>query len=1053
MANSLNNLFVPVPPQPDSTPFEFDPIIVEDGKKGAFIIEIPRSGTLNSVEFLTGTLGNGTVRISFQGIGGSGTPQGIQSQRRDIAATSDTWTRPGLITSDGTDSGSKRNVSKGEVMGIVWEFPTFTGGNSIKINCLKSRESQAFANFPYTATHNGSAWSKSAKKIPILALQYSDKTYEYVYGTWPVKILTDVAFNQDSIPDERGLLFQVPTSLSIAGVWFFGIFTPGGSVDVRLYDSRNNLLTSKTVDTDFADTTTHLHQVLFPLSQTLIPDVNYRVALCPTSGVNVNLEQFSISTDANGTNSIMSAVPGGQTWCLTTRSDGGNWADSKTSRPWMGLSFDNMAAGPSVAESSMSSESTFTVNFFVTKIARSSMASLATTTTSVLMSRNLISTVSSVATVTAIARGGITSINTFILPVPVATTHANTIPLITSGSSSGLLDASGKKIAHVFQAPKTGVIDTVEFYCGPATLTGALKISFQDVSVANGNPDGVTDQYVNVSSLTANSWNTIGPLVNKAETWNSRTAAGTNQWTSITWSPELSLFAAVGTNSAMTSPDGVNWTARTAISSSWRAITWSPELSLFVAVATSGTNRVMTSPNGINWTARTAASNNVWQSVTWSPELNLFAAVSQDGANRVMTSPNGINWTERTASHQSDWRSVTWSAELGLFVAVGSILTGNPNRVMTSPDGTNWTGRPAPSANWKAVAWSPELGLFAAVADTGTQGVNGVMTSTDGINWTVRTTADFSEWYALTWSPEIGLFVAVARNTPPGTTYRVMTSTDGITWNGQTAAEANQWYGAAWSANLNLFAAVSHDGTNRVMTAEYKRSVTRGDVLSVVWEYQTFNSGNQVGVGYYEGSTSNLSNFPYRAHFNGSTWTKLNNPTEMALVYSDGSYAVPDGSFARNFADSITFNSGSNPNERGMRFQFPITVRASGCWLLIALAADADLVIYDANNNILTTVSLDKDLQFINGGDYHQVLFPNSQVFESDRVYRLAVKPGTTSNITFYESVFSSSDLRKASPPENFDWYSTSRLNIGGWTDVATRKPWMGFFIDGIEEN
>jgi len=86
---------------------------------------------------------------------------------------------------------------------------------------------------------------------------------------------------------------------------------------------------------------------------------------------------------------------------------------------------------------------------------------------------------------------------------------------------------------------------------------------------------------------------------------------------------------------------GITWTARTsAADNSWTSVCWSPELSLFVAVSGTGTgNRVMTSPNGITWTARTSAADNFWLSVCWSPQLSLFVAVAQTGTgNRVMTS-------------------------------------------------------------------------------------------------------------------------------------------------------------------------------------------------------------------------------------------------------------------------------------------------------------------------------------------------------------------------------------------------------------------------------
>ena len=124
-----------------------------------------------------------------------------------------------------------------------------------------------------------------------------------------------------------------------------------------------------------------------------------------------------------------------------------------------------------------------------------------------------------------------------------------------------------------------------------------------------------------------------------------------------------------------------SWTSRTASeASSWRSVTWSPELGIFVAVANAGTNQVMTSPDGINWTGRTAEASD-WNSITWSPELGIFVAVAFNGTNRVMTSPDGINWTSRTASEASDWVSVTWSPELGIFVAVSYYGT---NQVMTS---------------------------------------------------------------------------------------------------------------------------------------------------------------------------------------------------------------------------------------------------------------------------------------------------------------------------------------------------------------------------------
>jgi hypothetical protein len=305
-----------------------------------------------------------------------------------------------------------------------------------------------------------------------------------------------------------------------------------------------------------------------------------------------------------------------------------------------------------------------------------------------------------------------------------------------------------------------------------------------------------------------------------AKTWtlvsggNISTTAGV--FTSVTWSPEVSLFVAVacgrttfstcgdnGTNlRVMTSPDATVWTERATpdTDSTWQSITWSPELNLFVAVADAGTSSVMTSPNGINWTARTVPEDNTWKSVTWSPELNLFVVVAGSGTNRVMTSPDGTNWTARAAAEANTWVSLAWSPQLGTFLAISSDGT---NRVMTSSNGTNWTAHAASAANaWSSVAWSPSLQKFAAVANSGT---NRVMTSTDGTAWTAAAASLDNSWNSITWSPDLGTFVVVgssgtSNSGPPFTTARVMTGstvssgTNAATNIGDTEATLNGDY-------------------------------------------------------------------------------------------------------------------------------------------------------------------------------------------------------------------------------------------------------------------
>jgi ASC-1-like (ASCH) protein len=326
--------------------------------------------------------------------------------------------------------------------------------------------------------------------------------------------------------------------------------------------------------------------------------------------------------------------------------------------------------------------------------------------------------------------------------------------------------------------------------------------------------------------------------------WRSRTpetTVGTSDWISVCWSPELGIFVAVayfGTNRVMTSPDGINWTARTAATAStWYSVCWSPELRLFVAVAEGGTStRVMTSPDGISWTARTAASEtNRWAAVCWAAELGIFVVVSIDGTTRVMISNNGITWSSSNISgvEANIWIEVCWSKELRLFVAVSENGT---NRVMTSPNGTTWTPRLAAGKQdnvWRSVCWSPELGIFVAVSDSGS---NRVMTSNNGINWISRSAVGVNLWYHVTWSPQLELFIAVGINC-------LMSSPDGINWTSRPVAQSNNWIGLCWSPEQGIAVAVSNNGSNRVMTSSLKgRPPTSYNVFD-----STFNSIDETG--------------------------------------------------------------------------------------------------------------------------------------------------------------------------------------------------------------
>lgn len=284
-------------------------------------------------------------------------------------------------------------------------------------------------------------------------------------------------------------------------------------------------------------------------------------------------------------------------------------------------------------------------------------------------------------------------------------------------------------------------------------------------------------------------------------TYNEFTFGTTHQWRGITWSPELSIFCAVSTNSTdrvATSPDGETWTLRTSgeETSQWVTIAWSPSLGIFCALADTGFNdRCMTSSDGITWTSHTVDFTE-YTVIEWIPELNLFVAGADTGVSgAIYTSPDGITFTGRVFGVGVS--SIAWSPELGLLcVPVFSGFSRIP-QLYTSTDGINWNleNIDVPSH----IVWSPQLGIFCALE------TDRVSTSRDGITW-VDTVIDLTYYQnitRITWIPELAVFCVFAPRDLSPTGNNITYSRNGIDWVRCTTVLNTQYFDIAWSTEIS----------------------------------------------------------------------------------------------------------------------------------------------------------------------------------------------------------------------------------------------------------
>lgn len=336
---SIGPLVVPHPPPGLSSSAFAVRLLDTNGEKLAFIIQVPKAGTLHSFEFPTTTVTTfptDGIKLSFQDLKNTGitlvAPDGTVDQFVNITSNpgSNVWVVPGgPLTVDGTGGGAKRSVSKGDFLACVIEQVTSTDAWSFNVGLLEVETGAR--GFPGAVVFSG-VWG-GVSAVPCMALKYDDNSYGQVSWLFPMKTITNDSFGSSSDPKERGLYFQFPVEVKVRGCWFIGSLP--GNADIILYDSNGTTeLASLAFDADYRVISgAQRHYVVeFPSEVTLAAATNYRLVLQPTTTTTINLVNFAVEAADR-----LDAVEGGQAFHYTQKSSADAWSQTTTKRPFMGL--------------------------------------------------------------------------------------------------------------------------------------------------------------------------------------------------------------------------------------------------------------------------------------------------------------------------------------------------------------------------------------------------------------------------------------------------------------------------------------------------------------------------------------------------------------------------------------------------------------------------------------------------------------------------------------------------------------------------------------------
>lgn len=323
------------------------------GEKMAVILRAPKAGDLAKVWFRTGTVTTGdTLKVSFQTVDdATGFPDEVVDQYRTVViadANDNTGFLTGIISSDGTDGGVKRTVTKNEKFAVVFEYNSYVAGN-MYLSFADGLGASGAPQMPYVAQKVGAGptWAKGGSAtMPCIAIEYSDGTYD-CFGTLPIQSHTNVTYGSaTATADEYAMVFTLPFACRIAGMG--AVIDLDGDADFILYEG-TTVRASVSLDTesDRSMTSTGVLEVLFDAAYDIAANTTYRIAVKPTTASTVLILTLEFASAA-----LMDSVEGGSDFYKSSRVDAGAWdGDDTARRPafWLLISGVDVSAGGGLA--------------------------------------------------------------------------------------------------------------------------------------------------------------------------------------------------------------------------------------------------------------------------------------------------------------------------------------------------------------------------------------------------------------------------------------------------------------------------------------------------------------------------------------------------------------------------------------------------------------------------------------------------------------------------------------------------------------------------------
>jgi hypothetical protein len=222
-------------------------------------------------------------------------------------------------------------------------------------------------------------------------------------------------------------------------------------------------------------------------------------------------------------------------------------------------------------------------------------------------------------------------------------------------------------------------------------------------------------------------------------------------------------------------------------------------------------------------------------------------------------------------------------------------------------------------------------------------------------------------------------------------------------------------------------------------------AVTQGDFLAVM----VAPTGTpNLNMSY---SATGFQNIPYVAAFLNGAWTLVDDTPVFAIEYSDGSYGTIPGMYPWTVLASVSFNSGSTPDERGLYFRLPVPTRCRGVVVIGDLDSDATVRLYDADGSaVLQSASHVAARRGSTAAGWHYFLWGGTQPLLANTFYRATLLPGAGNIAQLEFEVNAAAQLGQIAG--GADMHLTTRTDAGAWTQTTNRRPFMMLLLDAFDD-